>query len=118
MCDFHRSWVELGLIKPQDFNFNLLQHPTWQRIDILPQEHKERVKQKYDQHIEWLRGQDPLTRATKGFESALDWMNKKDNIQHLDRFFEYTRKYDKIRNENTPTVFPEWQELFDKYEKN
>jgi hypothetical protein len=21
--DFHRSWVEQGLIKPQDFNFNL-----------------------------------------------------------------------------------------------
>ena len=36
VCDFHKSWVEQGLIKPQDFNFNLLQHPVWQRMDILP----------------------------------------------------------------------------------
>jgi hypothetical protein len=23
ITDFHRSWVEQGLLKPQDFNFNL-----------------------------------------------------------------------------------------------
>ena len=51
VCDFHKNWVEQGLIKPQDFNFNLLQHPIWQRMDILPPEHKERVKEKYEDHI-------------------------------------------------------------------
>ena len=44
--DFHKNWVEQGLIKPQDFNFNLLQFPLWQRMDLLPQEFKEQVKQK------------------------------------------------------------------------
>ena len=118
VCDFHRNWVEQGLIKPQDFNFNLLQHPTWQRIDILPPEHKQRVKEKYNDHIKWLKDQDNLTRATKGFESALDWMFKTDNQKHLDLFFSNTRKYDKIRGEDTLKIFPEWKELFDKYEKN
>ena len=33
-------------------------------------------------------------------------------------FFNQTRRYDKIRNENTVEVFTEWKELFDKYEKN
>ena len=42
--DFHRNWVEEGLIKPQDFNFNLLQWPKWQRMDMFPQEYKKRVK--------------------------------------------------------------------------
>ena len=116
--DFHKSWVEQGLIKPQDFNFNLLQHPVWQRMDILPKEYKEQVEQKYKDQIEWLTKQDPLTRATKGYESSLEWMNSKDNQKHLDLFFANTRKYDKIRNENTLDVFPEWKELFDKYEKN
>ena len=117
VTDFHRSWVEQGLIKPQDFNFNLLQHPIWQRMDILPPEFKEQVKEKYKQHIDWIKAQDHLTRATKGFESALDWMFKTDNQKHLDLFFANTRKYDKIRNENTLDVFPEWKDLFDKYEK-
>ena len=81
-------------------------------------EYKQQVKEKYDKHIAWLKTQDPLTRATKGYESALNWMFEKDNTHHLDSFFANTRKYDKIRNENTPTVFTEWKELFDKYEKN
>ncbi len=116
--DFHKSWVEQGFIKPMDFNFNLLQHPIWQRMDILPNEYKAQIKEKYLKHIDWLKGQDNLTRATKGFESAIDWMYQKNNQKHLDLFFTNTRRYDKIRDENTPDVFPEWKELFDKYEKN
>ena len=116
VCDFHKNWVEKGLINAQDFNFNLLQHPVWQRMDILPPEHKERVKDKYEEHIKWLKGKDPLTRASKGFESGLKWMLEKDNQKHLDLFFSNTRKYDKIRNENSVDVFPEWKELFEEYE--
>ena len=118
VVDFHRNWVEKGFIKPQDFNFNLLQYPMWQRMDLLPQNEKERVTAKYKEHIEWLKSQDRLTRATKGFESALDWMNKKDMSHHLPTFVGETRKYDKIRDENFTDVFPEWKELFAKYEKN
>ena len=118
VCDFHQSWVEQGLIRPQDFNFNLLQYPLWQRMDLLPQEFKQKVTERYNDHMKWLRSQDHLTRATKGFESALDWMNKKDMSRHMPTFINETRKYDKIRNENFTDVFPEWKELFAKYEEN
>ena len=103
---------------PQDFNFNLLQYPLWQRMDLLPQEFKQKVTERYNDHMKWLRSQDHLTRATKGFESALDWMNKKDMSKHMPTFINETRKYDKIRNENFTDVFPEWKELFAKYEEN
>ena len=118
VCDFHKSWVEQGLIKSPDFNFNLLQHPVWQRMDILPPEFKQQVKEKYDAHIKWIKDKDPLTRATKGFESALNWMFKTDNQKHLDLHFAQTRKYDEMRKEKTLDIFPEWKELFEKYEKN
>jgi len=118
VLDFHKSWVEQGFIKPQDFNFNLLQYPLWQRMDLLPQNEKEKVTAKYKEHIEWLKSQDHLTRASKGFESALDWMNKKDMSKHMQTFVTETRKYDKIRDENFTDVFPEWKELFAQYEKN
>jgi len=116
VTDFHKEWVEQGLIKPQDFNFNLLQYPMWQRMDLLPQNEKERVTAKYKAHIEWLKSQDHLTRASKGYESALDWMNKKDMTRMLPTFVGETRKYDKIRDENFTDVFPEWKELFAQYE--
>jgi sulfatase maturation enzyme AslB (radical SAM superfamily) len=118
VTDFHRSWVEQGLIKPQDFNFNLLQSPTWQRMDLLPLEYKEQIKEKYERHIKWLKVQDHLTRATKGFESALEWMFKRDKLDQLQWFFDNTRKYDKVRDETFVEVFPEWKGLFDKYDKN
>ena len=117
VVDFHRSWVEQGFIKAQDFNFNLLQWPAWQRMDILPPEYKKNIEDKYNDHIEWLKGQDPLTRATKGYESAIKWMNDKDNRKHLDMFFTYTKKYDRVREESFTDVFPEWKELFEKYDK-
>ena len=85
-------------------------------MDILPPEYKQQVKEKFEEHIKWLRSQDHLTRATKGFESAIDWMMSKDNQKHLELFFANTRKYDKIRNEDTLEIFPEWKDLFDKYE--
>ena len=118
VCDFHKSWVEQGLIKSPDFNFNLLQHPVWQRMDILPPEFKQQVKEKYDAHIKWIKDKDPLTRATKGFESAINWMFKTDNQKHLDLHLAQTRKYDEMRKEKTLDIFPEWKELFEKYEKN
>jgi radical SAM protein with 4Fe4S-binding SPASM domain len=118
IVDFHRNWVEQGLINPPDFNFNLLQYPEWQRMDMLPLEFKQQVKEKYEKHIEWLKDKDPLTRATKGFESGVDWIYRRDTSDQLPLFFRKTKQYDKIRNENTVEVFPEWKELFDKYDKN
>ena len=79
---------------------------------------KAKIKQKYEEHIVWLKGNDPLTRATKGYESAIDWIYRRDNSRLLPTLFRKTKVYDKIRNENTVDVFPEWKELFDKYDKN
>ena len=114
--DFHRNWVEEGLIKPQDFNFNLLQWPKWQRMDMFPQEDKKRVEEKYREHMTWLQKNDHLTRASKGYESAIKWMNERDTSNNLPMFFKLTKKYDGVRGESLVEVFPELKELFEKYE--
>jgi hypothetical protein len=87
-------------------------------MDLLPKEYKEKVQDKYEKHMQWLKDKDPLTRASKGFQSALDWMWRREHSKWLQLFFDNTTKYDKIRNENFVDVFPEWKELFDKYDKN
>jgi hypothetical protein len=87
-------------------------------MDMFPPEYKKRVEQKYLEHIKWLERKDHLTRATKGFESAIKWMNEKDTSENLPMFFKLTKKYDNVRQESLVHVFPELKELFDNYEKN
>ena len=105
--DFHREWVFLGLIKPQDLNVNILQDPVHYRLDIAPQPYKQRLEDKYRKHLEWLSDKDPLQRATVGFQSAIQFMNSTDNTQLIDTFWRKTYELDSIRNENILDVLPE-----------
>lgn len=105
--DFHRDWVEKGLLKPQDLNVNILQDPAYYRIDIATAEYKQQIRQKLEQHIEWLRPQDQLSRATVGFESAINFMMQTDNTHLIDTFWRKTHELDAIRKENIMDVIPE-----------
>jgi sulfatase maturation enzyme AslB (radical SAM superfamily) len=105
--DFHRDWVAKGLLQAQDLNVNILQDPVHFRIDIAPAEYKQQLEAKYRKHLDWLRGQDPLQRATQGFESAITFMNATDNTQLIDTFWRKTNELDAIRNENILDVIPE-----------
>lgn len=109
--DFHRQWSESGLIKPQDLNINILQDPAHYRIDIAPIEYKQKLIERYQTHLDWLRPLDPLQRATVGFESAIKFMQSTDNTHLLDTFWRKTRELDGIRNENILEVIPELKAL-------
>jgi radical SAM protein with 4Fe4S-binding SPASM domain len=108
---FHRSWVDQGLIGPQDFNVNILQDPVHYRIDIAPSEYKKILTELYQNHILWLRNQDKLNRATTGFESAITFMNATDNTQLIDTFWRKTHELDSIRNESILDIIPELRAL-------
>jgi len=107
ITDFHRDWVEKGLIAPQDINVNILQDPPHYRIDIAPVEYKQRLTTKFLNHINWLRDQDPLQRATNGFESAINFMMATDNTHLIDTFWRKTHELDNIRRESITDIIPE-----------
>jgi len=108
---FHREWVEKGLIRAQDLNVNILQGPEHYRIDIAPAEYKAELSTRFLNHIQWLRDQDPLGRATQGFESAIAYMNATDNTHLIDTFWRKTHELDDIRKENILDVIPELRAL-------
>jgi hypothetical protein len=120
--DFHRDWVERGLIKAQDWNINILQGPDRERIDVLPIGYKLLVKEKIEAHIEWLRPQDSLSRAIGGYEAILNFMFDDDKSWLLHEFISTNDKLDTYRNEKFETVFPEYINLrsycYDKWAKN
>lgn len=105
--EFHRNWVEKGFLKHQDLNVNILQDPAYFRIDILPEETKQELKQKYEEHIAWLTPHDHLRRATVGFESAINFMMADDKSNLIPAFWDRTNKLDKIRSEDLLAVIPE-----------
>jgi organic radical activating enzyme len=105
--DFHCDWVAKGLIRAQDLNVNILQDPAHYRIDIAPAAYKGSLMARYREHIEWLRGQDPLQRATQGFESAITFMTATDNTALIDTFWRKTHELDAIRNERMLDIIPE-----------
>lgn len=109
--DFHRDWVEKGLLKAQDLNVNILQDPPHYRLDIATPEYKEQIKQKFEQHLQWLRPLDKLSRATVGFESAINYMLATDNTALLPEFWARTQQLDEIRKENVLDIIPELKAL-------
>jgi len=110
--DFHRDWVERGLIRAQDLNVNILQDPAHYRIDIAPLEYKQLLQAKFEEHIKWLKGQgDNLGRATQGFESAVSFMMATDNTHMIDTFWRKTHELDAIRKEQILDVIPELEAL-------
>jgi MoaA/NifB/PqqE/SkfB family radical SAM enzyme len=109
--DFHKSWVEQGLIRAQDLNVNILQDPAYLRIDIATLEYKKELIEKYQRHLSWLRPLDPLNRATVGFESAVNFLQATDNTALLPKFWAKTHELDSIRHENVLDVIPELQAL-------
>lgn len=109
--DFHRAWVDQGLLKPQDLNVNILQGPDYFRIDIAPAEYKAKISEKYQEHIEWLRPLDPLQRATVGFNSAIKFMMATDNSKLISKFWDKTFTLDRIRKESILDIIPELDEM-------
>jgi hypothetical protein len=109
--DFHRDWVEKGLLRPQDLNINILQDPVQYRLDIATPEYKQQIKQKFEEHLSWLRPRDQLSRATVGFESAINYMMSTDNTHLIPKFWSTTDQLDNIRRENILDVIPELKAL-------
>lgn len=111
MPDFHRDWMDKGLINAQDFNINILMNPPHYRIDNLPNNLKEKLVAKYKEHIEYIRPLDGLQRATNGYESAINFINQPANEQLLQDFLKLTAQVDAIRDENFKETFPELSKL-------
>jgi radical SAM protein with 4Fe4S-binding SPASM domain len=109
--DFHRNWVERGFIRHQDFNINILQDPDYLRIDIAGTDYKKEITEKFLQHIEWLQPHDRLQRATTGYQSAINFLQAKDNSGLQSKFWSKTKQLDQIRGEDICRVIPELMRL-------
>jgi hypothetical protein len=54
---------------------------------------------------------DPFKRASQGFESAITFMDSRDNSKRLSEFWEKSKQLDEIRGEDILLVLPELRDL-------
>jgi hypothetical protein len=108
--DFHREWIEEGLMEPENIRINILLDPTYMRLQILPPWIKDRVRKRYDDHITYLNQFENTNWIIKDYESILKFMET-DRTDEIKMWFFKTNRVDKIRNENVFDVFPEIKDI-------
>lgn len=111
ITDFHKEWTDLGLVRAQDWNINMLQGPDRDRADVLPQRYKEEAIAKIEKHLNWLEPQDKISRATGGYKGIINFLNQHDNTHLLGEFFKDNDLIDRVREETFEEVFPEYKDL-------
>lgn len=100
-------------------NMHLLYIPTFLSIQILPEQDKQEVRDRFDDLKYWLYQNyttdidfwEKNPYGWKRWEAMLSHMDSNDHSNLLPGFKEYTNKLDKIRKVNASMVFPELAHL-------
>ena len=108
--DFHKEWIEEGLLEPQNIRINILLDPTYMRLSLLPPWLKDQVRFKYLEHLKYLDQFENIDSVKNDYESILKFLNN-DHSEELKMFLFKTERIDNLRKENWREVFPELQDL-------
>lgn len=108
--DFHKEWIEEGLLEPQNIRINILLDPTYMRLQILPPWIKDQVRTRYAEHIAYLKQFENTSWVIKDYESILQFMET-DRTDEVKMWHFKTHRVDNLRNENVFDVFPELKDI-------
>jgi len=110
--DFHKEWIEEGLLEPANLRINILLDPTYMRLSILPPWIKERVMRRYDEHLDYLKQFEEIKMESirQDYKNILQFMEQ-DRTNEIRMFMYKTRKTDSLREEDVFQVFPELREI-------
>lgn len=107
LVDFHREWIEKGLVQPQNISVSPVQTPHYYRVDVATHSYKLLVKEKIMNHIAWLQQFSNVDRTCSYYTSLINFMFATDNSKYLTEFWEKTNALDIIRSESVVDVLPE-----------
>jgi radical SAM protein with 4Fe4S-binding SPASM domain len=109
--DFHKEWIEEGLLEPSNIRINILLDPTYMRLSILPPWIKSKVAERYHEHIAYLKQFDNIAGVINDYESILNFMEK-ERTDEIKMFKFKTQRIDTLRQENLLDVFPELEGIW------
>ena len=105
--DFHRNWVDRGLLEPNNIRVNMLTYPDYYRIQIIPKEERKKFIDKYNEHIKWIDDNFGKGVAKEGFMSILNFLEQKNYENLIPDFIDRNTPLDELRGESLFEVCPE-----------
>ena len=109
--DFHRDWVEQGLLSANNLRLNILDKPEHSSVKVLTAELKDQVRSRIEDHLSWLSSQTVDSEQIESWQSVITFMDSDDHLHHLGDFLADTARLDSLRQERFWDVFPELQPL-------
>jgi hypothetical protein len=111
LYEFHRSWVEEGLLDINNIRVNILTHPRYFSITILPEEYKQRLRGLYNVYIQWLKDNKAQPHVIHAVNGIVDYMNSADHSNLIDDFKMQIKTIDDVRNEHFFEIYPELENI-------
>ncbi len=120
---FHREWVDLGLIQPEDFVPTILISPEYFNIRIIPEVYKKNLVVEYKKHIKWLVNTSFVDKikgehVIQQFKNVIEHLNQMNKTDLLPEFYTKSLALDELRSEKTDAVFPELAPLIQEIKTN
>lgn len=109
--DFHESWQAEGLLHAGAVFLNILLAPGAFRLTTLPSAIKQRVRDRYDRHLDFLRSLPGTANAIACYETALRFMGGDDTTTELGALRERLTTQDARRGTSFAATFPELRDL-------
>jgi radical SAM protein with 4Fe4S-binding SPASM domain len=106
VADFHRSWVDRGLICAENFNIQLLYAPDYLSVINAPEKLRQRIMDTYQSHLQWLKPLDRVGRAVAGFRSIIG-MCCETGVYDADTFWREIDRLDHHHGTDLLSTFPE-----------
>ncbi len=97
--ELYQTALKLGMIKPDQLYFNIIERPYYYNVKAFPSTQKEHVVKAYDHFFNWARENAIPQPIIDGFKSCLDFMNHEDLSQHWKAFIKETQTMDELREE-------------------
>ena len=110
MPDFHRSWVEQGLVDAEHWIVNTLSNRQYLKVTTAPEYLKDQIREKYRKHIEWLRPRDLYNKSTSGYMSILHALDV-DEPFDSELFWKEIELRDRYHKADLLDSFPELVDL-------
>jgi len=105
LFEFHRSWVEQGLVNINSIRINILTHPRYFSITILPNSEKEKIREIYAEYTHWLISNNAAKSVIHAVNGIINYMDSADHTILLPEFKNQIKLIDNIRNENFAELY-------------
>jgi len=114
LLELHKEWVNDKLISVNNIHVNLLDVPSYYSLKSIPNWKKDKIKEKFEAHIQWMIDSKASELVVNGFRNAVTFMYSVDNGDSFagsELFNELNGNVDKLRNEDFWAVYPEHADM-------